>query len=137
MKKYNYYVLEFAIDGNKNHTSSMCVLGYRKPTIEEAKEFWKKDCELYGDETLIDVYEITKEEAYGGYDMSRENELPIFGITRKRTKQETIEYFRYLAYVFSIQARRQNSEFLRGKAEAYEMAAFELKYNLEEIKDEL
>lgn len=79
MKKYNYYVLEFMINGDKNHTSSMCVLGYRKPTIEEAKEFWKKDCELYGDETLIDVYEITKEEAYGGYDMSRENEFPIFG----------------------------------------------------------
>ena len=63
MKKYNYYVLEFMINGDKNQTSSMCVLGYRKPTIEEAKEFWKKDCELYGDETLIDVYEITKEEA--------------------------------------------------------------------------
>ena len=135
MKKYNYYVLEFAIDGNKNHTSSMCVLGYRKPTIEEAKEFWKKDCELYEDETLIDVYEITKEEAYGGYDMSRENELPIFGITRKRTKQETIEYFRYLAYVFSIQARRQNSELLRGKAEAYEMAAFELENNMKDEEE--
>lgn len=79
MKKYNYYVLEFMINGSREHTSSMCVLGYRKPTIEEAKEFWKKDCELYGDETLFDVYEITQEEAYDAYDMSRESEFPIFG----------------------------------------------------------
>ena len=72
-------VLEFMINGDKHHTSSMCVLGYRKPTIEEAKKFWKKDCELYGDETLIDIYEIPKEEAYDGYDMSNEKDFPIFG----------------------------------------------------------
>lgn len=79
MKKYKYYVLEFIINGDKHHTSSMCVLGYKKPTIEEAKEFWKKDCELYGDETLVDIYEISQEEAYLGYDMEKENEFPIFG----------------------------------------------------------
>lgn len=55
----------------------------------------------------------------------------------KRTKQEMIEYFRNVATVFAIEAHRMNSEFLRGKAEAYEMAAFELKYNLEEIKEKL
>ena len=55
----------------------------------------------------------------------------------KRTKQEMIEYFRNVATVFAIEAHRMNSEFLRGKAEAYGMAAFELKYNLEEIKKEL
>ena len=52
----------------------------------------------------------------------------------KRSKQEMIEYFRNMANSFAVQAHRLNSEFLRGKAEAYEMAAFELKYNLEEIK---
>lgn len=80
MKKYNYYELEFVIgcfNGEVNHTSSMCVLGYRKPTIEEAKEFWKKD--IYEDETLINIYELTKEEAYENFDMSRESEYPIFG----------------------------------------------------------
>lgn len=55
----------------------------------------------------------------------------------KRGKQEMIEYFRNMANSFAVQAHRLNSEFLRGKAEAYEMAAFELKYNLEEIKEEL
>lgn len=81
-RKYNYYELEFLIDDDGNglrHTSSMCVLGYRKPTIEEAKEFWKKDCELYGDETLVAIYELTEDEAYTDFDMSRENEFPIFG----------------------------------------------------------
>lgn len=80
MKKYNYYELEFAIDcfnGELKHTSSMCVLGYRKPTIEEAKEFWKKD--IYEDETLINIYELTEEEAHENFDMSRESEYPIFG----------------------------------------------------------
>ena len=44
MKKYNYYELVFSImcfNGEVNHTSSMCVLSYRKPTIEEAKAYAK------------------------------------------------------------------------------------------------
>lgn len=80
MKKYNYYELEFlteCFDGEIKHADSMCVLGYRKPTIEEAKEFWKADCEMYGD--LVAIYELSEEEAHSGFDMSRENEFPIFG----------------------------------------------------------
>lgn len=82
MKKYKYYELEFLIecfDGEIRHTTSMCVLGYRKPTIEEAKEFWKTDCEMYGDESLVAIYELSEEEAHDGFDMSRESEYPIFG----------------------------------------------------------
>lgn len=78
-QKYNYYELVFAINGDENHTSSMCVLGYRKPSIEEAKEFWKEDCELYGDESLIEIHELTYEEAHGAFDMSDEAAFPIFG----------------------------------------------------------
>ena len=80
MKKYSYYELEFAIDcfnSEIKHTSSMCVLGYRKPTIEEAKEFWKAD--IHEDETLIAIYKLTEEEAHDSFDMSRESEYPIFG----------------------------------------------------------
>lgn len=82
MKKYNYYELEFLIDDDGSglrRTNSMCVLGYRKPTIEEAKEFWKTDCEMYGDEALVAIYELTEEEAHTDFDMSRESEFPIFG----------------------------------------------------------
>lgn len=81
-RKYNYYELEFLIDDDGDglrRTSSMCVLGYRKPTIEEAKEFWKTDCELYEDETLVAIYELTEDEAHTDFDMSRESEFPIFG----------------------------------------------------------
>lgn len=78
-KKYNYYELVFAINGDKKHTSSMCVLGYRKPSIEEAKAFWKEDCEMYGDESLIEIYELTYEEAHAAFDMSNEATFPIFG----------------------------------------------------------
>lgn len=78
----NYYVLEFLIkvdeEGNQI-TSSMCVLGYRKPTIEEAKIFWKKDCDLCPDEELVNIYKISKKEAYADYDMERENDFPVFG----------------------------------------------------------
>lgn len=80
-KKIYYYVLEFLIeeaDGNRI-TSSMCVLGYRKPTIKEAKIFWEKDCELYPDETLVDIYEISSIEAHAAYNMENENSFPIFG----------------------------------------------------------
>ena len=81
MRKYKYYELEFLLedkDDGSTYTSSMCVLGYRKPTIEEAKEFWKDGCEVYGN-NLVGVYELTKEEAYDCFDMERENEFPIFG----------------------------------------------------------
>lgn len=54
----------------------------------------------------------------------------------KRTKQEMIEYFRNVATVFAIEAHRMNSEFLRGKAEAYEMAAFELEHNMKDEYEE-
>ena len=55
----------------------------------------------------------------------------------KRSKQEMIDYFLNMARAFSVQAHRLNSEFLRGKAEAYEMAAFELEHNMEDEEDDI
>lgn len=80
-KRIYYYVLEFLIEEQPygNITSSMCVLGYRKPTIEEAKEFWKEDCSLYPDEKLVDIYRISSIEAHNDYDMENEKKYPIFG----------------------------------------------------------
>ena len=58
-----------------------------------------------------------------------------------RTKEETIKYFKSLAYEFAMQSRKtqesteEGSEayanFLMGKAEAYEIAAFELEKNMQ------
>lgn len=78
-QRYNYYELVFAINGDKSHTSSMCVLGYRKPSIEEARDFWKEDCALYGDENLIEIFELSYEDAHAAFDMSNEATFPVFG----------------------------------------------------------
>ena len=55
----------------------------------------------------------------------------------KRSKQEMIDYFLNMAHAFSVQAHRLNSEFLRGKAEAYAMAAFELEHNMADTEGDV
>ena len=47
------------------------------------------------------------------------------------TKQELIEYFKFLANQFEFKACQNNDLFAKGKAEAYEIAAFELEHNME------
>lgn len=51
-----------------------------------------------------------------------------------RTKSETIEYFKMLSFEFSKQVHRESDVIekarLNGKAEAYELAAFELENNM-------
>ena len=49
----------------------------------------------------------------------------------KRTKQETIEYFKYLANDFGKEAHRNNDPVAKGKSEAYELASFEIERNME------
>ena len=51
---------------------------------------------------------------------------------RYRSKQEMIEYFRWLAYHFSVDAHRNNDQEALGRSRAYEMAAFELERNMED-----
>lgn len=48
-----------------------------------------------------------------------------------RTKQETIAYFKNLSYEYAKDTHRNNDLIARGKAEAYELAAFELEKNME------
>jgi hypothetical protein len=48
----------------------------------------------------------------------------------KRTKQETINYFKKLSYEFAKEAHRNNDLIAQGKAEAYEIAAFEIERNM-------
>lgn len=50
---------------------------------------------------------------------------------RYRTKEETIEYFKELSHHFEVLAHRENDLVSRGRADAYEMAAFELKRNID------
>ena len=48
------------------------------------------------------------------------------------TKAEMIEYFKRLAFEYEVRAHRAGveSDYLKGKAEAYELAAFELENNM-------
>ena len=53
-------------------------------------------------------------------------------IKRYRTRREMIEYFKQLAFNYYKDAAMYHNDFLKGKAEAYEMAAFELEHNMED-----
>lgn len=48
----------------------------------------------------------------------------------KRTIQETINYFKQLAFEFEKEAHRNNDTIAKGKAEAYTLAAFEIEKNM-------
>lgn len=50
------------------------------------------------------------------------------------TRQELIEYFKQLAYVYEVEAHRNNDMCAKGKAEAYETAAFELEHNTKDFE---
>ena len=46
------------------------------------------------------------------------------------TKEELIKYFEKIADALEIEAHRNDSSYLRGKADAYRLAAFEIERNL-------
>ena len=48
------------------------------------------------------------------------------------TKEELVAYFKQLAFEFKTKGGRYHNDFDLGKAEAYEIAAFELEHNLVE-----
>ena len=52
---------------------------------------------------------------------------------KKWTKKELITYFKQLAYEYEVKAHRNNDLLAKGKAEAYEIAAFEVEHNLREV----
>lgn len=56
-------------------------------------------------------------------------------LKRYRTKQETIEYFQYLACAFEADSHKEKDPkekaYLKGKADAYYIAWFELTHNME------
>lgn len=71
-KQVQYFVLVFE-DDNDTDINSLCVRGYRKPSIAEAKEFWKDECESsFPDREIIDIYQISKERAYAEFCMENE-----------------------------------------------------------------
>ena len=57
---------------------TICIKAKREPSLIEAKEFLAEDLRTFGYEGVLDVCEITYEEACEFYDMENESEFPIF-----------------------------------------------------------
>lgn len=49
-----------------------------------------------------------------------------------RTREETVAYFRQLSFEFAKEAHRSKDLVAKGKAEAYELAAFEVERNMKD-----
>lgn len=77
-----YYEVEFAryIGDFEDYTSdySICIIGKRDPSIEEAKEFCKEDLQRLGYDFVSNVFPISCEEAHEFFDMENEDTFPIF-----------------------------------------------------------
>lgn len=81
-----YYEVEFGKSEELNDDAfcdtpdrySMCILGKRMPTFDEAKEFLKKDMEILGYDEITDILEIDYNEAHEFFNMENENNFPIF-----------------------------------------------------------
>jgi len=73
----NNNTIDRSIDGCGDEMS-ICIVGTDWPSIEEAADFCKADMERNGYKFVVSVSELSEEEAYAFYDMSREKEFPIF-----------------------------------------------------------
>lgn len=70
------------LDGDVVGEYSICIRGTRRPSLKEAAEFCKEDMEImsksYGDLFVVNVAEISKEEAQAFFNMDNEDTFPIF-----------------------------------------------------------
>lgn len=57
---------------------SICIIGERKPTYEEAEEFCKEDMKKTGYKYVVAVREIDPDEAHSFFDMENEKSFPVF-----------------------------------------------------------
>lgn len=81
-----YFEIEFdnsprnqdGVEGECTGDYSICILGEREPSIQEATEFCKEDMEKMGYKYVVNVIEIPQEEARTFFDMEKEKEFPIF-----------------------------------------------------------
>lgn len=75
-----YFEAEFAKGTPDNYTSdcSICIIGRREPTTEEASEFCREDLKRMKYDFVSNVTEISQEEAHRFFDMEHEDAFPIF-----------------------------------------------------------
>lgn len=80
--KKNYFEAEFAkwADDGKDYTSDMsiCIVGTREPSPEEATDFCKGDLEKLGYDFVSNVFPLSDYEAHEFFDMAEEDSFPVF-----------------------------------------------------------
>ena len=83
VKYYEVDISKHTKKGKRNETS-MCILGIKEPTAEEALKFLARDIIFLYKCTDVDaVREISQEEAYSAYCMNDlEGSLPVFGLQK-------------------------------------------------------
>lgn len=68
---------ELILDQNDE---SLCITGMRKPTVEEATKFITNDLKnVFESSNVMEVRELTKDEAHKFYDMDSMQTMPVFG----------------------------------------------------------
>jgi len=80
-----YFEIEFSNDNTIDRSTegcdddySICIVGLKSPSIEEATEFCKEDMIKLGYKYVVSITEIPKDEAYICFDMENEEQFPIF-----------------------------------------------------------
>lgn len=80
-----YFEIEFdneprGRDWNENCIGdySICIIGKRVPSFEEAERFCKSDMEQMGYKYVVGVTEIDATEAHNFFDMEQEDKFPVF-----------------------------------------------------------
>lgn len=78
--RLRYFEAEFAKGTPDDYTSdySICIVGRRTPTAEEASEFCQEDLKRMKYDFVSNVTEINQEEAHRFFDMEQENTFPVF-----------------------------------------------------------
>ena len=90
---------------NEGEQPSMCIRGIRKPTLEEANDYYKVDCSFFGGE-ITEIEEINEAEANKFFSMDEKegNGIPVFGKDPPRPIHPTRNC--YLVYgLFLVWAR--------------------------------
>lgn len=67
-------------DYNEGEQPSMCIRGIRKPTLEEANDYYKVDCSFFGGE-ITEIEEINEATANTFFSMDEKEgkDIPVFG----------------------------------------------------------
>lgn len=81
---YKYFEVEFARYigkfGDYISDYSICIVGKREPSTEEATDFCKEDLKKLGYDFVSNALPLSVDEAHEFFDMENEETFPVFGL---------------------------------------------------------